>query len=251
MPRADMLSLLHFRLSFTLDGGRPVAICLIFQAAKGGYYSTWEEPLSFKLKVRTALKSKAEWFAVGLLRLGITPNTMTVVGLVLSLAAAHFYYIAPSTTLRFYYLAAFLLGFSGLCDAVDGTMARLGNRVTSFGGYLDSVLDRYSDGVVILGITLGLLGTSILGVDIVVWGLAAVIGSITVSYSRAKAESLGIQMEGVGFAERAERAAIIVVTSLFLRPDLGILLVAVAANLTVLQRGIHVYRKLKGGRRAE
>ncbi|MEM3737420.1 MAG: CDP-alcohol phosphatidyltransferase family protein [Candidatus Bathyarchaeia archaeon] len=203
--------------------------------------------MSSKLKVQAKLKSKVDWLAVGLLRLGVSPNIVTAVGLILSFAAAYLYYIATSTTIWAYYSGATLLSLSGLCDAVDGTMARLSNRVTSFGSYLDSVLDRYSDSVVIMGITLGAAHVVILGVDVLVWGFLALVGSLLVSYSRAKAESLGTKLEGVGIAERAERVAIIIVTSVILRPELGLFLIAIVANLTVIQRGIHTYRKLKAG----
>lgn len=202
------------------------------------------DPLSLKLRIKTKLKGSVEGLAAGLLRLGVAPNAITMIGLLLSLSAAYIYYVAASQPVWLYY-AVVLFSLSGLCDALDGTMARLSNKASSFGSYLDSVLDRYSDAVVIVGITLGAAGVSLLGVDMVVWGFAAVIGSIIVSYSRAKAESLGTKLEGIGIAERAERAVILVVASLLLHPDIGVFIIAIAANLTVVQRGIHVYGKLK------
>jgi len=110
---------------------------------------------------------------------------------------------------------------------------------------LDSVLDRYADAAVYVGIIVG-------GLCNVLWGLIAMIGSLLVSYSRARAEAAGIKMESVGLAERAERMIILLAATLiavFWKPvtvmSVGVILLAILSNLTVLQRGLYVYRKSK------
>jgi len=139
--------------------------------------------------------------------------------------------------------AGFLL-ISGFFDASDGVLARLYGEVTVFGGFLDSLLDRYADAFVFLGIILGWLITSPAWMF---WGFAALVGSLLVSYSRARAEAAGIKMESVGVAERAERIIILAVASLLsavwadaLRWSMPLL--AVLTNLTVLQRAVY-FRK--------
>ena len=123
---------------------------------------------------------------------------------------------------------------SGFFDALDGVVARLFGSVTVFGGFLDSMLERYADALILVGLVLG-------GFADVFWGLLALMGSLLVSYSRARAEAAGVKMETVGLAERAERVLILVVASfvtLIWRDALwwGVVLLAVLTNLTVLQR---------------
>jgi archaetidylinositol phosphate synthase len=195
--------------------------------------------MKLKRKVDGALGAVAR----GLLRLGFTPNTLTVISLCLSIVAAYLY--AQPAAFWYVWIAAIILFFSGFCDALDGAIARVGRRVTPFGGFLDSVVDRYSDAAVILGITLSNVHGSVLGISNLLWGLLALIGAISVSYARAKAESLGIEMATIGLAERPERILILIVTSIILRPDFGLVAIAILANITVVQRGIHVYRKTK------
>jgi len=116
---------------------------------------------------------------------------------------------------------------------------------TVFGGFLDSLLDRYADAVVLAGIIIS-------GLCSILWGLTAMTGSLLVSYSRARAEAAGIRMESIGLVERAERIIILSMASIaatFFQPETamntGIILLAILSNLTVLQRGIYVYKKLK------
>jgi archaetidylinositol phosphate synthase len=140
-------------------------------------------------------------------------------------------------------LATILLLASGFCDALDGVVARVYQQTSVFGGFLDSLLDRYADAAVYGGIIIG-------GLCDPVWGLAALVGSMMVSYSRARAEAAKIKMESIGLAERAERMLILSVASIaaiFWLPALnyGIILLAVLSNFTVLQRGVHVYNSLK------
>jgi archaetidylinositol phosphate synthase len=177
-------------------------------------------------------------------KMGLTPNMISGTGIVLALLAS-FAYAEWQHHALYLLLAALLLLLSGFCDVLDGVVARLYEQATVFGGFLDSVLDRYADAAVYIGIILG-------GLCINVWGSIAIAGSLLVSYSRARAEAAGIKMESVGLAERAERMIILLVASLiavFFQPttvmNVGVILLAVISNLTVLQRSLYVYRKTK------
>lgn len=175
--------------------------------------------------------------------MGLTPNIISAMGIALAFLSALAYAGWQSNTL-FLLFAIILLLLSGFCDALDGVIARLYQETTVFGGFLDSLLDRYADAIVYTGIMIGELCD-------VTWGLLALTGSLLVSYSRARAEIADIKMESVGFAERAERMIILVIASLaaiFWLPalNLGIIILAIISNLTVLQRSIYAYKKLKG-----
>lgn len=193
-----------------------------------------------KKKIQQALAAEAR----AAHRIGLTPNMITGTGLLLAFLSAFAYAEWQSRT--FFLLLAFvLLLLSGFCDALDGIVARLHGQATVFGGFLDSVLDRYADAAVYFGIIVG-------GLCNVLWGLIAIIGSLLVSYSRARAEAAGIKMESVGLAERAERMIILLVATLIAvlwQPstvmNIGVILLAILSNLTVLQRGLYVYGKTK------
>ena len=191
-----------------------------------------------KQKVQQLLASEAKVAH----SIGLTPNVVSIIGFALSLFSAVAYMFVLKQPLLLL-LAVFLLLASGFCDTLDGIIARNYQQATVFGGFLDSLLDRYADAIVYSGVIIG-------GLCDVYLGLAALIGSLLVSYSRARAEAAGIKMESIGLAERAERMLILAAASLaafFWLPllEVGIILLAVLSNLTVLQRGIHVYRVLK------
>ena len=176
-------------------------------------------------------------------KLGLTPNRISVIGFALALASAVTYALVPSQSPWLLLLATFFLLASGFSDALDGIVARTFKQTTDFGGFFDSVLDRYADAAVYAGIIIA-------GLCNIIAGLAALAGSLLVSYSRARAEAAGIKMESVGLAERAERMLILAVVSIIAfwylpALDYGIILLAVLANLTVIQRVVYVYRKLK------
>jgi archaetidylinositol phosphate synthase len=175
-------------------------------------------------------------------RLGLTPNAISIAGIFLSIFAAVAYAFGKEEPLLLIAAIVLLLA-SGFCDTLDGVIARTYQQATAFGGYLDSLLDRYADAIIYAAIILG-------GLCDVSWGLAALAGSLLVSYSRARAEAAGIKMESVGIAERAERMLILAVASsaaYYWLPALnwGIIILAVLSNFTVLQRGLHAYRWLK------
>ena len=195
-----------------------------------------------KLKQRVQQMLAAEARAAH--RIGFTPNMITGIGIILAFLSALAYAKWQSHPLLLL-LATVLLLLSGFCDALDGIVARLYGQATVFGGFLDSVLDRYADAAVYVGIIVGGLCDPLLGT-------IALIGSLLVSYSRARAEAAGTKMESVGFAERAERMIILLVASLiaiFWQPtivmNVGVFLLAILSNFTVLQRSLYVYCKSK------
>ena len=192
--------------------------------------------LKKKVQNMLALEAKAAH------KMGLTPNTVSLIGLALALLSAFTYAMSQSQPL-WIFLATILLLASGFCDALDGVIARLYQQTSLFGGFLDSLLDRYADAAVYAGVIIG-------GLCDPIWGLAALVGSMMVSYSRARAEAAEIKMESVGLAERAERMLILSVASVaaifWLQAlSIGIILLAVLSNFTVLQRGLHVYNSLK------
>ena len=192
-----------------------------------------------KKEVQNLLLSVAE----AAKKIGLTPNVISLLGISLSLLSALTYAVWAHQ--RYLILFAGLLLFlSGLCDALDGVLARTSSMTTPFGGFLDSMLDRYADAFVYAGIMLG-------GLCDVLWGSIALIGSFLVSYSRAKAEAAGIQMESIGVAERAERMLILIISSILavlwqpiLVMNISIIVLAFLSNITVLQRSLHVYKEL-------
>jgi archaetidylinositol phosphate synthase len=197
-----------------------------------------------KLKQKVQQMLTAEAKAVH--AIGLTPNMITLFGVVLALLSALGYAEWQNRPL-YLFLAMALLLLSGFCDALDGVVARVYAEASVFGGFLDSLLDRYADAAVYAGIIIG-------GLCDPTWGLLAIVGSLLVSYSRARAEAAGIKMESVGIAERAERMIILAAATLvavFWQSatvmNASIILLAVLSNLTVLQRSIHVYDKLKKG----
>jgi archaetidylinositol phosphate synthase len=173
---------------------------------------------------------------------GVTPNTVTIMGLIVSLASAWCFYSWTSSPLLLP-AAALLILLSGLFDAVDGIIARTKGKVTTFGGFLDSVSDRYADAMVLAGITLG-------GLCNPVAGFAALIGSLMVSYTRSRAEAAGVSMAGVGLAERAERMLILAAVTFIAvfwidALNYGVILLAVLSHVTVIQRTMHFKRSAK------
>jgi archaetidylinositol phosphate synthase len=180
--------------------------------------------------------------------IGLTPNIVSVIGFVLAFLSGVTYAVTQGQPLLLL-LAVILLMASGFCDTIDGILARIYQQATAFGGFFDSMLDRYADAVVYAGIMLS-------GLCNLFAGLAALAGSLMVSYSRARAEAAGIKMESIGLAERPERIIILAVatlTAIFWLPalNIGVILLAVLSNFTVLQRGLHVYKSLKKGNKTE
>ncbi len=139
-------------------------------------------------------------------------------------------------------LAGVMIGLSGLFDLMDGVVARNQGKVTPFGGFFDSVMDRYSDLLLLLGLTGHYVQAG--EKDLLILTFVVTIGIALIPYARAKAESLQISCH-VGWMERAERLILLTAGALFnwMEPVLWIL--ALLTHLTVLHRILHVWRALR------
>jgi CDP-diacylglycerol---glycerol-3-phosphate 3-phosphatidyltransferase len=166
----------------------------------------------------------------------IHPNVLTFLGLVINTWAA-FLFAAGS-----FPAAGLVVILAGLFDMVDGRVARETNRVTRFGGFFDSVLDRYSD----LALFMGLLVyyASINRFFYIVLTAIVMTGSVMVSYTRARAE-VTIPKCKVGFLERPERVVLIIIGALFDRMAPVLWVIAVFSNLTVIHRMIYTWQEAK------
>ncbi|MFQ5758819.1 MAG: archaetidylinositol phosphate synthase [Candidatus Bathyarchaeia archaeon] len=174
--------------------------------------------------------------------IGLTPNHVSALGIVFAVFSAIIYWRWRFLQLSLITAPIFLL-ISGFCDALDGAIARIHGETTTFGKFLDSMLDRYADAIIFCGIIFG-------GLCDPFWGVITLIGSLMVSYARARAEALGVEMEAVGVAERAERL-IILATASFLSVvwlealNWAVIVLAVLTSLTVLQRVVYFLRASK------
>jgi CDP-diacylglycerol---glycerol-3-phosphate 3-phosphatidyltransferase len=166
----------------------------------------------------------------------INPNVLTFLGLVINMIAAAFLAFGHFRT------AGFVIIFAGLFDMVDGRVARETNRVTRFGAFFDSVLDRYSD----LGLLVGLLVYygSINRASYVVLTSVVMTASVMISYTRSRAENI-IPTCKVGFLERPERVVLLIIGALFDRMAPVLWVIAVLGNLTVIHRMIFTYQEAK------
>jgi phosphatidylglycerophosphate synthase len=174
---------------------------------------------------------------VGALALSrIHPNVLTFLGLLINTWAA-FLFAAGS----FRWAGAVVI-LAGVFDMVDGRVARETNRVTRFGGFFDSVLDRYSD----LALFMGLLVyyASINRFFYIVLTAIVMTGSVMVSYTRARAE-VTIPKCKVGFLERPERVVLIILGALFDRMAPVLWVIAVLSNITVIARMIYTWKETK------
>lgn len=166
----------------------------------------------------------------------IHPNVLTFIGLVINIWAAILF-----SQGRFRAAGYVVIG-AGLFDMVDGRVARETNRVTRFGGFFDSVLDRYSD----LALFMGLLVyyASINRFFYIVLTAIVMTGSVMVSYTRARAECTIPQCK-VGFLERPERIVLIIIGALFDRMAPVLWITAILSNVTVIHRMVHTFQEAK------
>jgi CDP-diacylglycerol--glycerol-3-phosphate 3-phosphatidyltransferase len=195
----------------------------------------------FRVSARAAVARVVEPIARGLLRLGVSPNAVTVIGTVGVLVGA-----LGFVTRGHLLVGALIIGFFALTDMLDGAMARLGGGSTRFGAFLDSSMDRIADGVIFGSVAYWLATRQDR------WGVAAallcLVAGQVVSYVKARAEGLGMTCN-VGLAERPERLITIGVGGLLtvlgvtwgLTAALWVL--AVLSVVTVGQRIHHVYRQ--------
>jgi CDP-diacylglycerol--glycerol-3-phosphate 3-phosphatidyltransferase len=184
-------------------------------------------------------------------RMGVHPNVLSVLGLLLSLVAA----ILFGNGLFFW--AAWVVVLAGICDTLDGQIARQTKKTTRFGSFFDSTLDRYADMLLLIGLAYYFSGgrtfIAFQGGQgqaspwTVILILVAIVGAFMVSYTKARAEGLGIECR-IGLMQRPERMVLLIIGSLLgAIPTIGplllkcaLLLMAVFTNLTAIRRILHV-----------
>jgi CDP-diacylglycerol---glycerol-3-phosphate 3-phosphatidyltransferase len=166
----------------------------------------------------------------------INPNVLTFLGLVINMIAAAFLAFGAFRT------AGGVIIFAGLFDMVDGRVARATNQVTRFGGFFDSVLDRYSDLALLVGL-LVYYGT-INRPAYVVLSAVVMTATVMISYTRTRAENI-IPSCKVGFLERPERIVLLIIGALFDRMAPVLWIIAVLGNVTVIHRMVFTYQESK------
>lgn len=171
-----------------------------------------------------------------LLKLGLTPNFVTLTGLGLNIAGAALLALGHMTW------GGLLVLLAGPCDALDGTMARLKGQPTKWGAFVDSVTDRWSELFIFLGLLYFYFQQHDLLMTVAVF--AATMGSLMVSYTKSRAETLGFECS-VGVLSRMERYLVLAPALVFNIPWVGILIIAVLANFTALQRALYVRGQAK------
>lgn len=227
----------------------------------------------YKDRLRDFAHTALDPVVAALARLGLKPDHVTVAGLVLSIVAGFAFFDGQNR------LAALILIAAGLCDILDGQLARHAGTGSSYGAFLDSTLDRLAEAAVLTGIA-GYYASNLLGlheksrvllqqvvsgevegpialivanqqpVEPVAWlvltltAMLALVGSFMVSYTRARAEGLGLECK-VGWFERPERIVLLIVAGLiqvFWAMSAALLLLAILSFTTAAQRVLHVHR---------
>jgi CDP-diacylglycerol--glycerol-3-phosphate 3-phosphatidyltransferase len=201
------------------------------------------------MSLKETYTSGARGFAArsmtGLARTRLTPNMLTAAGVSLCVVAGVLVYFEYRNELVFYWTGALVFVIGSVLDILDGALARVGGKQTPFGAFIDSTTDRASEAFM-----LGAIGLVFMrhGHELALaLTIGAISGSFLVSYTRAKAEALGLRGD-VGIGSRAER--VVVITAGLVFAPWGVLpwaiaLLAVTAWFTVLQRVLHVRRELR------
>jgi len=186
-------------------------------------------------------------------RIGLKPNQITILSLVFGIACAVCY------MQRLFLLGSILLAVSAILDLVDGNVARKTNRKSDFGAVLDWIIDKYVDGLVLLGI--GLSGTAIISqflivpswVDTAIVGLA-IIGSLMntfikpvtyaeIGYTKKEEGKISDPLEGIGFFGRPETIICLILFGLISQIWVAVILIAICTNLSALQRILYLARR--------
>jgi len=185
------------------------------------------ERVSLTDRLRTLFKWMLDPIGTFLNRIGLTPNTMTMLGLVGNIIGAIF--IAKGNMLW----GGIIVLVMWPVDALDGTMARLRGEPSDFGGFVDSVTDRYSELVIFGGLLYYFLAAGEPLASMLVFLAAS--GSVLVSYTRARAEALGFEAK-IGALTRVERYFVLAPGLVFNFPIIAMWIIAILANFTALQR---------------
>ena len=169
--------------------------------------------------------------------LGVTPNILSIVGFLLTVG------VAAVLSLGHLRLGGVLVVVAAGFDALDGTLARITERTSRFGAFLDSTLDRLSEAVIFLGLFLYYINRGDQVELILIYG--TVVGSLMVSYARARAEGIGVMLKD-GFLTRFERVGLLVIGLVFNFLGFVLWFLAIFTNVTAVQRMWLVWRTTRG-----
>jgi CDP-diacylglycerol--glycerol-3-phosphate 3-phosphatidyltransferase len=223
---------------------RPPADASESLGTEGGTVKPVTRAAAIKQGYTSGARSLAARSVTSLTRTRVTPNALTASGVLLCGAASVLVLFEGRNEILFYWLAAAVFVVGSLLDILDGALARAGGKTTPFGAFLDSTTDRVSEGFMLTAIAY-VLATQGKSVFVAV-AVAAVAGSFLVSYTRAKAESIGLRGD-VGIGSRAERV-VVITAGLVLAPwgvlPWALVLLACTAWITVVQRVLHVRKQL-------
>lgn len=188
--------------------------------------------------VRQYMLEVGRWFA----RIGVSPNMATMIGFGLNVIVA-LVLVADQPV-----ISGLLLLVASAFDMVDGAIARATGQFSTFGGFLDSTVDRYSEIVVYIGLVIWLNTTNDdhIGSTLVV---VSATGALMISYARAKAESIGYKAS-VGLVARPERVVLLAICLIIGQPLLALWILAFATHLTAVWRMVHVWRVTNAERAA-
>jgi CDP-diacylglycerol--glycerol-3-phosphate 3-phosphatidyltransferase len=203
---------------------------------------TAESPSSISGRIGAGGKQIVDSIVEGLALLRVHPNILTLIGLLINIFAMILF------AKGIFRWAGLVIVIAGIFDMVDGEVARRTKRVTKFGAFFDSVIDRYSDMLLLLGLVIWYAKIN----RIFYVGLTGLvlIGSVLTSYTRARAESL-IPACKVGFLERPERIVLLIIGSLADRMAAVLWVMAILSNWTVSQRIWYTWRETSAMERGE
>jgi CDP-diacylglycerol--glycerol-3-phosphate 3-phosphatidyltransferase len=199
-----------------------------------------------------------DFVARGLIRAAVTPNMLTLLGVAFTLGAGACYALgggagrlawsldaAPGAPNAYPFLAAWLLILASACDMLDGAVARIGNKATRFGAFLDSTLDRLSDFAVYAGIGLYYARQSPANLTFVLGSMLAFFNAFMISYTKARAEDI-IESCRAGYWQRGERSAAILIATFSYNVPALLAQQALLPMLTVLRRMSHTWMVING-----
>jgi len=176
--------------------------------------------------LRDSLQPHLEKIGSSFASTGISPNGWSCIGLAFAFASAVIYGFNMEFALI---MGGIVLLIAGFFDIVDGQVARISQKITKAGGFLDSVFDKIAEVAIFLGILVGGFAEPYLV-------FLAITFSLLVSYTRSRAESLGVKLQGIGIGERAERLLVIAIIGMIGFMEYAVIIVIIIAGVTFIQR---------------
>jgi len=185
--------------------------------------------------LRDSLQPHLVKIGKGFAATGTSPNGWSCIGLVFAFASAFIYGWNVEFSLI---IGGILLLVAGFFDIVDGQVARVSQKITKSGGFLDSVFDKTAEVAIFLGILVGGFADPYLV-------FLAISFSLLVSYTRSRAESLGVKLQGIGIGERAERLLVIAIIGIVGFMEYAVIIVIIIAGITLIQRIVVTTKALR------